>query len=73
MDVDIETLIRKAGGVGKLATALNVSRPTVCGWKKTGFLPGARVVQISRALSVPIEDLSNLIKPPPPFKTMAVE
>jgi DNA-binding transcriptional regulator YdaS (Cro superfamily) len=63
MAIDIHALIERAGGVGKAAAALNVSHPTICDWKKSGFVPGSRVVQISHALGVSIEDVSKLVKP----------
>lgn len=61
--MDVDTLIEKAGGVGKLAETLDVSHPTICDWKRTGFIPGSRAVQISNALKLKIEDVSKLIKP----------
>lgn len=61
--MNVQTIIQKAGGVGKLATLLGVSHPTVSEWKRTGFIPGGRLVQISRKLDVKVEELSALIKP----------
>lgn len=61
--MNVQTIIQKAGGVGKLAALLGVSHPTVSDWKRTGFIPGGRIVQISRKLDVRVEDLSMLIKP----------
>ncbi len=61
--MDVQTIISKAGGVGKLAALLGVSHPTVSDWKRTGFIPGGRIVQISKKLDVKVEDLSALIKP----------
>lgn len=65
MILDIDILITRAGGVGKLASALQVSHPTVCDWRKTGFIPGSRATQISETLRLPIEDVVRLIKPAP--------
>ncbi len=64
MSIDIDALIGRAGGIGKLAAVLGVSNPTVYDWKKSGFIPGRRVAQISHALDIPLEDISKLIKPP---------
>lgn len=61
--MNVQTIIQKAGGVGKLAALLGVSHPTVSDWKRTGFIPGGRIVQISKKLDVRVEDLSMLIKP----------
>lgn len=63
-DMDIIAVIDMAGGVGKLATLLGVKHPTVCDWKRSGFVPGGRVVQISRAMQIPLSDLSGLVRTP---------
>lgn len=62
--MDVQTLINRAGGVGSLAARLSVSHSTVCGWKRTGFVPGNRVFQISVAFEIPPIDLAGLVKPP---------
>lgn len=61
--MNVQTIIQQAGGVGKLAAILGVSHPTVSDWKRTGFIPGGRIVQISKKLGFKVEDLSMLIKP----------
>jgi len=61
--MDVETLIKDAGGVGKLAAKLGVSHTSVCDWKRVGFIPSARIVQISAATAIPVEALSKLIRP----------
>ncbi len=63
--MDVDTLIMKAGGVGKLAAKLKLSHPTICDWKRTGFIPGSRAVQISTALDIEISEVSKLIRPVP--------
>ena len=61
--MNVNTIIEKAGGVGKLASFLGISHPTVCDWKRTGFIPGGRLVQISQLLGLQVDALSALIKP----------
>lgn len=61
--MDVGTIITKAGGVGKLAALLDVRHPTVCDWKRTGFLPGGRVIEISQKLKLDVKEVSGLIKP----------
>lgn len=61
----VDTLIELAGGVARLAEALGVAHPTVCGWRKDGFIPGGRLVQISEVLGIPLARLAPLVRPPP--------
>lgn len=62
--MDVQALIDAAGGVGRFASALGVKHSTVCDWKRTGLLPGARVPQISRTFDIPAEKLMALVAPP---------
>lgn len=62
--MDVQSLIDRAGSVGKLAAMLEVSHTTICEWKRNGFIPGTRVAQISLALRIGPEWLLPLVKPP---------
>lgn len=64
--MDVQTLVELAGGVGKLADRLGVRHPTICEWKRLGHIPGNRVVQVSRALDLPINEVSQLVRAPKP-------
>ena len=63
--MDIEALIEKAGGVGKLAGKLGVSHSAICDWKRAGAIPAGRAIQISRTLNVPVEKILELTKQSP--------
>lgn len=62
--MDIDTLIHSAGGVGKFASKLNVSHSTICDWRRSGFIPGARAIQVSRLLGLPLDDISLFVRVP---------
>lgn len=62
--MDVQTLIDKAGSVPELAALAGVARTTVLDWKRTGYVPGNRVAQISKALDLPAEDVLKLVQPP---------
>jgi DNA-binding transcriptional regulator YdaS (Cro superfamily) len=62
--MDIDTIIERAGGVSKLAAILGISHPTVSGWKQDGYVPGARVRQISDLLGIPFCEMYSLVRPP---------
>ena len=64
--MDIQTLIEAAGGVVRLAAIAGVSRPTVLGWRKLGFIPAFRVPRISEALGLPRDKVWALAYEPPP-------
>jgi hypothetical protein len=59
--MNVETIIEKAGGVGKLAALLSVRHPTVCDWRRTGYVPGGRVIEISQKLNLDVTEVSKLI------------
>lgn len=61
--MDVQELIDSAGGVLRLAAIAGVARTTVLDWRKTGFIPGGRIVAISAALGLPPEDLLGLVQP----------
>lgn len=60
-DMDIQTLIDKAGGVPQLARLLGCGRTTVLDWRRTGTIPGHRVRQISEVLGIPITEVITLV------------
>jgi hypothetical protein len=62
--VDIQILIDKAGGVAHLGSRVGVARTTVLDWKRTGFVPGNRVRQISAALKIFTKEVLKLVRPP---------
>jgi DNA-binding transcriptional regulator YdaS (Cro superfamily) len=62
--MNVQTIIERAGGVGKLAALLGVSHPTVSDWKRTGSIPGGRVVQISSALGLSVDEVIKLVPSP---------
>lgn len=66
----VQDLIRKAGGVGKLAALCRVHHSTVCDWKRSNFLPGHRVPQISAALNINAADLMVLVRLPEPRRPL---
>lgn len=55
--MDVQTLIKQAGGVGKMATKLGVSHSTICDWQRDRTLPISRLPQISAIFEVPIDEL----------------
>lgn len=61
--MDVQTLVDRAGSVVKLADIAGVSRTTVLDWKRTGFLPGARIHRISKKLGIPLEQVARLVRP----------
>jgi len=61
---NVSTLVNRAGGVGKLALVCDVSHSTVCDWMRGNFLPGRRLLRISRALDIPIAAMAALIRTP---------
>jgi hypothetical protein len=61
--MDVHELIRRGGGPTKVGVRLGVAHNTVSDWLRTGYIPGARLVQISRELGVPIEVLAPLVRP----------
>jgi hypothetical protein len=63
--MDVQTIIEKAGGVGKLASTLGVSHSTVCDWKRLGFIPSRRIMQISRTLGLPAETVAGIAQQHP--------
>lgn len=62
MGMDVQKLITNAGGVGKLAQRLGVKHSTVCDWKRTGWVPGNRVSQISKELGVSASEVLTLVR-----------
>lgn len=64
LDLNVEALIQKAGGLPRLTALLGVARTTVLGWKQTGFIPANRVSQISDALELRLEDVAKLAQGP---------
>ena len=62
--MSVESIIKDAGGVAKLAALVGVSHPVVSDWKRKGFFPGSRAVQISTILNLPLEEVARLVAPP---------
>ena len=62
--MNVHTIIERGGGVSQFAAKLSVSHSTVCNWKRTGFVPGHRAVQISQALGLPLESVAALVRRP---------
>ena len=72
--MDVQTLIDSAGSPAKLGHKLGVARTTVLDWRKSGFIPGNRVAQISDVFRIPATDLLPLVQPPkPPAATEPAE
>ena len=63
--MDVQTLIKRAGGAGKLARILGVKHNTVSHWKETGRLPAIRVLQINEVMRIPLAQLMPLVRLPP--------
>lgn len=62
--MDVQTLIDRAGGVGKLAKRLGVAHPTVCDWKRTGCIPAGRMVQVANSFDIPLDELRPIVRSP---------
>jgi DNA-binding transcriptional regulator YdaS (Cro superfamily) len=60
--MDVQQLIKYAGGTGKLAAKLGIKHNTVSSWKRSGFLPAHRAIQIGHALEIPMWELTPLVK-----------
>jgi DNA-binding XRE family transcriptional regulator len=55
----VQTAIDRIGSQEELAKLIGVSRPTVGYWKRQGVIPVKYLVQVSEAVSIPIEKLMN--------------
>jgi len=55
----VEIAIDRAGKQEELAKMIGVSRPTIAYWKRQGTIPTKYLVQVAKAVSVPIEQLMN--------------
>lgn len=68
--INVEYLIARAGGISALANKLGIHHTCVLDWRVSGWIPGQRVTQISKALDIPTDKLLKLVKPPggPPKK-----
>jgi DNA-binding transcriptional regulator YdaS (Cro superfamily) len=60
---DVRTIFKRVGGQQAVADRLGISRSTVAGWSVSNFIPGNRVVQVSRAVELPIERVLELVRP----------
>lgn len=68
-DMEIKDIIKRAGGPTKVARALGISRPSVCGWKQ---VPPNRMKRLSEVTGIPLhemvpdDDKSPLLADPAP-------
>ena len=62
--LSVQDLIDVAGGIIPLSEVLCCARTTVYDWKRTNTIPGSRIAQISRELSIPAADLLPLAQGP---------
>lgn len=53
----IERAIMQAGGQDKLAERMGCTQQNVSAWKKNGYVPLVRAVEIEQLTGVPREDL----------------
>lgn len=70
--IDIEALIKRAGGVSALARAAGCDHSSVCGWRKTRRVPIGRVRSINRNLGIPLYRLRPDVFPAPKSRQNAL-
>jgi predicted site-specific integrase-resolvase len=69
--LSVDDLIEMAGGIIPLSQRLGVARTTIHDWKRLGVIPGTRIAQISRELSVPAAELLPIVQAPRTTKVAA--
>jgi len=50
---NLNTAIKRAGGIVKFAAALGVTHQAVTNWRRQGFVPPTRALQIETLTSIP--------------------
>ena len=50
--MDVDRIIEAAGGVAKLAAALNLKHSSIIGWRVRGSVPAGRVADVARVTGI---------------------
>lgn len=64
----IVELIDQAGGVSSACALFGVTRRTLYQWRIQGCIPGSRLIDIAEKLSIPLDTLRPLARPPYTYK-----